>query len=667
MLADDEELHSRCSEVRSSIRRLQDAIAPQTGPSTDNIFFRILWVIVYVCLITVMCHQGYSLGRLYLDYPTAVEVEIVSRNSLNFPAVTVCNNNPVRKSLIGRIRDHEDLVFLDDYVMRSVLKFAEYSFQETDFQGEICKESEFTCENGKHCIPKPWVCNGIDNCDDGSDENLDDCEEIMREREISYEVALNSSQGICQDGYIQCPGEKFCATPCDNHHECSRTDAFDESVSAGCEVSLCAENLTASSSEQFLTSPGFESSYTENMNCSWMIKAPKGQVVHITFKEVSIEGEMGGCSYDFLQLRDGSAVGSPVIKVDGKTRVCGPDIPKRKTYTSTNETLTIIFRTDDSQNMKGYRISFKAMVKNSRTRRQTDLSFTDLVLVEKFSSMSKKKDKHNVSHRSRRSDISDSDYSSEGGSLDYGKNTTDSSESGDYANYYSSGVNDYNYDYNMLEDSYDEDDMAMQNPGDGMTNKNSDKQFYGLDSNDYFSLYQASLLPDFSDFRSAVVLHKDLIKLNGHQKGDFIIQCTFDGHKCSEDFFKTYQDPFFGNCFSFNSIRDRNLSEPLFIRKTSKTGQEYGLKLSLFVDVEEYIGVFTHYSGARVLIHDALMNGRVRAESLSIATGEATFLAVSQNRVERVGGRYSDCAETERALPKPVARIFQRSLSGALH
>ena len=212
--------------------------------------------------------------------------------------------------------------------------------------------------------------------------------------------------------------------------------------------------------------------------------------------------------------------------------------------------------------------------------------------------------------------------------------------SGDnFADYLTNEDYDYDYDYDYEDysfiDSYSYLDYFFPDAD----------HFFGIESEDYFSLFEAAILPDFADFRLAVVLERELIRRNGHQREDFIIQCTFDGGACSENGFKTYQDPYYGNCFSFNSIRNRNLSKPLNIKKTSKTGQEYGLKLTLFVDMEEYIGLFAPYGGAKVLIHDPSSNGRVRAEGLSIPVGESTFLAVKQNTVERKGGRYSDCAQ----------------------
>ena len=36
--------------------------------------------------------------------------------------------------------------------------------------GQPCMENQFMCEN-KQCIPRTYVCNGIFDCDDRSDEH----------------------------------------------------------------------------------------------------------------------------------------------------------------------------------------------------------------------------------------------------------------------------------------------------------------------------------------------------------------------------------------------------------------------------------------------------------------------------------------------------------------
>lgn len=34
----------------------------------------------------------------------------------------------------------------------------------------VCKKDEFYCQN-RHCIYKEFLCNGVDDCGDNSDEN----------------------------------------------------------------------------------------------------------------------------------------------------------------------------------------------------------------------------------------------------------------------------------------------------------------------------------------------------------------------------------------------------------------------------------------------------------------------------------------------------------------
>ena len=408
--------------MKESARRLQDATAAQTGPSTEDCVMRIVWILAYIGLFLVFCYQTSELGRKYLHYPTKVEIEIVSRSNLDFPAVTVCNNNPIRKSLIGRIRDHEDLILLDDYAMKSVHMYAESYFGASDSGDEVCGGSHFRCANGEYCIPEQWVCDDVNNCKDNSDEELDNCTAIKLDRKMAESIADHPLQGICHKGFIQCPDKVFCAVPCDNNHECSSKEAFDESLEAGCTLTVCGENLTASSTPETLTSPDFDSNYPDDLNCTWTIKAPEGHSVHVTFKEVSIEGEMGNCKYDFVQFKDGATSESGVIKVDKKTRVCGKQVPKQTVISSTNETLTILFRSDENVALKGFQIEYKAVVKNDRSRRHADISFNDVVSFESLSILSKKA---TVSRERKRRDVNDFTESTSENGTDYTNDEND--------------------------------------------------------------------------------------------------------------------------------------------------------------------------------------------------------------------------------------------------
>ena len=63
---------------------------------------------------------------------------------------------------------------------------------------------------------------------------------------------------------------------------------------------------------------------------------------------------------------------------------------------------------------------------------------------------------------------------------------------------------------------------------------------------------------------------------------------------------KRYPSATMGNCFIINSIYNQTEGVYSSLRNTSKTGKEFGLKLTLFLDKVENIGLLNHNSGAHV-------------------------------------------------------------------
>ena len=86
----------------------------------------------------------------------------------------------------------------------------------SEFQGEQNCSSplapQFKCRNG-HCIPKPWLCNKVNDCQDGSDEvGCDLCKETNKFRCWNGRCVPQSA--VC-DAYNDCgdgSDETFCRT-----------------------------------------------------------------------------------------------------------------------------------------------------------------------------------------------------------------------------------------------------------------------------------------------------------------------------------------------------------------------------------------------------------------------------------------------------------------------
>lgn len=56
-----------------------------------------------------------------------------------------------------------------------------------------------------------------------------------------------------------------------------------------------------------IESPNFPNNYPHRANCSWIVEAPKGNKLNLTFSHFDLEGGggRGGCRYDYLEIKEG--------------------------------------------------------------------------------------------------------------------------------------------------------------------------------------------------------------------------------------------------------------------------------------------------------------------------------------------------------------------------
>ncbi|NXO62500.1 AGRG6 protein, partial [Phainopepla nitens] len=105
------------------------------------------------------------------------------------------------------------------------------------------------------------------------------------------------------------------------------------------------------------TSPCFPSDYPNSQACKWIIRAPHGFIIQLTFIDFDIE-EAPGCIYDSLTLDNGE---SPMT-------LCGITA-KGLSYNSTGNEMIVSFKSDFSIQKKGFNASYVRIAVSLRNQK----------------------------------------------------------------------------------------------------------------------------------------------------------------------------------------------------------------------------------------------------------------------------------------------------------
>nr|CAH65388.1 hypothetical protein RCJMB04_27d12 [Gallus gallus] len=105
------------------------------------------------------------------------------------------------------------------------------------------------------------------------------------------------------------------------------------------------------------TSPCYPSDYPNSQACKWIIRAPHGFIIQLTFSDFDIE-EAPGCIYDSLTLDNGE---SPM-------NLCGITA-KGLSYNSTGNEMIVSFRSDFSIQKKGFNASYVRIAVSLRNQK----------------------------------------------------------------------------------------------------------------------------------------------------------------------------------------------------------------------------------------------------------------------------------------------------------
>ncbi|XP_013175197.1 PREDICTED: cubilin-like [Papilio xuthus] len=102
-----------------------------------------------------------------------------------------------------------------------------------------------------------------------------------------------------------------------------------------------------------ITSPNYNGKYISNLECEYKIKTSEDTKIRINFVSFALENSFR-CKYDYVKIYDGPSSDSRFV---GK--FCGTSYPK--SYTSTSNTLFIIFKSDHTMTSEGFRMTYESI------------------------------------------------------------------------------------------------------------------------------------------------------------------------------------------------------------------------------------------------------------------------------------------------------------------
>uniref|UniRef100_UPI00398F64EE cubilin n=1 Tax=Pristiophorus japonicus TaxID=55135 RepID=UPI00398F64EE len=116
----------------------------------------------------------------------------------------------------------------------------------------------------------------------------------------------------------------------------------------------CGSSIVTDDIGGAITSPLYPNNYSNNQNCSWIIRAQKPfNHVTVSFTDFAIENRGADCSADALQFLDGDNYGAPSVG-----RYCGNAMPHP--ITSFSDVLFVNFISNNVSSFKGFRVTYAA-------------------------------------------------------------------------------------------------------------------------------------------------------------------------------------------------------------------------------------------------------------------------------------------------------------------
>ena len=130
-----------------------------------------------------------------------------------------------------------------------------------------------------------------------------------------------------------------------------------------------------------------------------------------------------------------------------------------------------------------------------------------------------------------------------------------------------------------------------------------------------------------------------------HNLQDIVLSCMFNFVSCDLNQFKWEFDPFYGNCWSFNSGFNSS-GGTVDLKTSSVPGNGFGLQLELYLNYYENLTYFNSIAGGRgaiIRIDNVSHAIDYARDGIQISTGFSTSIALKRVFKSSLPKPYSDC------------------------
>ena len=135
----------------------------------------------------------------------------------------------------------------------------------------------------------------------------------------------------------------------------------------------------------------------------------------------------------------------------------------------------------------------------------------------------------------------------------------------------------------------------------------------------------------------------------GFEMSDMLYSCTFNWGPCSSNDFSYFYDPFYGNCYTFNSGVKANGTTVDYI-KSSVPGPIYGLSMTLFLGNPTDQAIYQLYgNGIAVVVHNQTSFPVFGSQRTLSSAGMETDITVNRNFISYLGAPYDNCLMDSKA------------------